>query len=52
MTLSAKTSTEKGAPGDLEGLHRSVVIVGGGQAGLSMSYCLTQRDRDPRRIAR
>jgi putative flavoprotein involved in K+ transport len=25
------------------GRHRPVVIVGGGQAGLSMSYCLTQR---------
>lgn len=29
---------------DLEGVHRPVVIVGGGQAGLSMSYCLTQRN--------
>jgi putative flavoprotein involved in K+ transport len=46
MTLNAKTSTENGAPDDLEGLHRSVVIVGGGQAGLSMSYCLTQHDVD------
>jgi putative flavoprotein involved in K+ transport len=29
--------------GDLEGVRRPVVVVGGGQAGLSMSYCLTQR---------
>jgi putative flavoprotein involved in K+ transport len=43
MTLSTKTSTENSAPGDLEGMHRPVVVVGGGQAGLSMSYCLTQR---------
>jgi putative flavoprotein involved in K+ transport len=46
MTLSARTSTEDGAPGDLEGMHRPVVVVGGGQAGLSMSYCLTQRGVD------
>ncbi|OLR95438.1 MSMEG_0569 family flavin-dependent oxidoreductase [Actinokineospora bangkokensis] len=32
--------------GDLDGLHRSVVVVGGGQAGLSMSHCLTQRGVD------
>jgi len=31
---------------DTAGTHRSVVIVGGGQAGLSMSYCLTQRGID------
>jgi putative flavoprotein involved in K+ transport len=30
----------------LDGVHRSVVVVGGGQAGLSMSYCLTQRGLD------
>ncbi|MDT7606215.1 MAG: hypothetical protein QOG96_718, partial [Pseudonocardiales bacterium] len=24
----------------VDGLHRSVVVIGGGQAGLSMSYCL------------
>jgi len=28
------------------GTHRSVVVVGGGQAGLSMSYCLKQRGID------
>lgn len=27
---------------ELDGLHRRVVVVGGGQAGLSMSYCLHQ----------
>ncbi|MGH3830871.1 MAG: MSMEG_0569 family flavin-dependent oxidoreductase [Pseudonocardiaceae bacterium] len=31
---------------DLEGAHRPVVVVGGGQAGLAMSYCLTQRGVD------
>jgi putative flavoprotein involved in K+ transport len=39
-------STDDGASEDLEGVHRSVVIVGGGQAGLSMSYCLTQQGVD------
>ncbi|WP_156756408.1 MSMEG_0569 family flavin-dependent oxidoreductase [Actinokineospora pegani] len=35
-------------PGDggLDGLHRSVVVIGGGQAGLSMSHCLVQRGVD------
>jgi putative flavoprotein involved in K+ transport len=28
------------------GPHRTVVVVGGGQAGLSMSYCLTQQGID------
>ena len=28
------------------GTHRSVVVIGGGQAGLSMSYCLKQRGID------
>jgi putative flavoprotein involved in K+ transport len=46
MTLSAKTLTKDGAAGDLEGMHRPVVVVGGGQAGLAMSYCLTQRGVD------
>jgi putative flavoprotein involved in K+ transport len=27
-------------------MHRAVVVIGGGQAGLSMSYCLLQRDID------
>jgi putative flavoprotein involved in K+ transport len=44
MTLSAEIPMEAAA--DLEGMHRSVVIVGGGQAGLSMSYCLTQQGVD------
>jgi putative flavoprotein involved in K+ transport len=30
----------------LDGLHRSVVVIGGGQAGLSMSYCLVHRGVD------
>jgi putative flavoprotein involved in K+ transport len=30
----------------LDGLHRSVVVIGGGQAGLSMSYCLVYRGID------
>ncbi|MGH3815974.1 MAG: NAD(P)-binding domain-containing protein, partial [Pseudonocardiaceae bacterium] len=46
MTMSAETSTGDGAPGDLEGLHHSVVVVGGGQAGLSMSYYLTKHGVD------
>lgn len=45
MTLTTQVST---GGGDLEGLSHSVVVVGGGQAGLSMSYCLTQRGVDPR----
>lgn len=44
MNLSAEARTE--GDGDLEGVHHSVVIVGGGQAGLSMSHCLTQRSVD------
>jgi putative flavoprotein involved in K+ transport len=31
---------------NLDGLHRSVVVIGGGQAGLSMSYCLVYRGID------
>ncbi|WP_433289615.1 MSMEG_0569 family flavin-dependent oxidoreductase [Pseudonocardia sp. CA-142604] len=31
---------------DLDGTHRSVVVVGGGQAGLSMSWWLTRRSID------
>jgi putative flavoprotein involved in K+ transport len=44
MALSAETPTV--LHGDLEGEHRPVVIVGGGQAGLSMSYCLIQQNID------
>ncbi|MGH3707489.1 MAG: MSMEG_0569 family flavin-dependent oxidoreductase [Pseudonocardiaceae bacterium] len=40
MALRAETAS------DLEGVHARVVVVGGGQAGLSMSYCLTQRGVD------
>jgi putative flavoprotein involved in K+ transport len=32
--------------GDLEGRHRPVVVVGAGQAGLSISYCLRQAGMD------
>jgi putative flavoprotein involved in K+ transport len=46
MALRAETSPTDSARGDLEGMHRPVVVVGGGQAGLSMSYCLTQRGVD------
>ncbi len=46
MTPSAKTSTEDDATGNLAGMHRSVVVIGGGQAGLSMSYCLTRHGID------
>jgi putative flavoprotein involved in K+ transport len=31
---------------DLDGSHYPVVVIGGGQAGLSMSYCLTQAGID------
>lgn len=44
MALSAMVPAQ--ADNDLEGVRRSVVIVGGGQAGLSMSYCLTHRGVD------
>ncbi|MGH3871926.1 MAG: MSMEG_0569 family flavin-dependent oxidoreductase [Pseudonocardiaceae bacterium] len=41
-----ETSTGDGAANDLERMRCSVVVVGGGQAGLSMSYCLTRRGVD------
>ena len=34
------------ASGALDGLHRAVVVVGGGQAGLAMSWWLTRRGID------
>ena len=46
MALTTEVSTQGSARQDLEGLRCSAVIVGGGQAGLSMSYCLTQRGVD------
>jgi hypothetical protein len=46
MALTMKVSAEGDARQDLEGMNCSVVIVGGGQAGLSMSCCLTQRGVD------
>ncbi|WP_433801959.1 MSMEG_0569 family flavin-dependent oxidoreductase [Actinomycetospora sp. CA-084318] len=33
-------------PGDLTGVHRPVIVVGGGQAGLSMSRCLAKAGVD------
>jgi putative flavoprotein involved in K+ transport len=42
MALRVKVAPQVG--NDLEGIHSPVVIVGGGQAGLSMSYCLSQRN--------
>jgi putative flavoprotein involved in K+ transport len=42
MTLRVKVAPRVGD--DLEGIHSPVVIVGGGQAGLSISYCLSQRN--------
>jgi putative flavoprotein involved in K+ transport len=44
--MALRTETAGSARGDLEGMHARVVVVGGGQAGLSMSYCLTQRSVD------
>jgi putative flavoprotein involved in K+ transport len=32
--------------GSVNGLHRSVLVIGGGQAGLAMSYCLVYRGID------
>ncbi len=46
MAPSANTSMEERAPDDLEGMNYPVAVVGGGQAGLSMSYWLTQRGID------
>jgi putative flavoprotein involved in K+ transport len=42
MTLRVKIAPQ--VREDLEGMHSAVVIVGGGQAGLSMSYYLSQRN--------
>ena len=49
MTLLAgrdPVTTRSTVPTDLSGLHRPVVVVGGGQAGLSMSRCLGRRGVD------
>ncbi len=46
MTPSTKTLAQYDASGDLKGKHRSEVIIDGGQAGLSMSYCLTRHGVD------
>src|SRR6266536_3525756 len=45
----AKSVTGNGRGGErpvLDAGHRAVVIIGGGQAGLAMSYCLRQRGID------
>lgn len=46
MALTTKIAIEGHTRHHLDGLRCSVVIVGGGQAGLSMSYCLTQHGVD------
>ncbi len=46
MTLRSKTSVQERTPDDLEGMNFPVAVIGGGQAGLSMSYCLTERGID------
>lgn len=43
MTMLAGQDRRTPAPGDLEGVHRPVIVVGGGQAGLAMSRCLGSR---------
>ena len=40
--ISSEPSPEKGAPAR----HHSVIVIGGGQAGLAISYCLKQRGID------
>jgi putative flavoprotein involved in K+ transport len=40
MTTATVTPLRPTGNGDLDGVHRPVVVVGGGQAGLSMSRCL------------
>jgi len=40
--MSRLVSVPGGGTHDLDGVHRSVVVIGGGQAGLSMSHCLTR----------
>lgn len=45
--MTPETDTKpRTAPADLSGEHRSVVVVGGGQAGLAMSRCLEKRGVD------
>jgi len=44
MPISTPTSTVPAQ--SLDGIHRSVVVIGAGQAGLSMSWWLTSRDID------
>ncbi len=42
--MSSELSNQTGAPP--RGAHHSVVVIGGGQAGLAVSYCLKQRGID------
>ncbi|MET0189111.1 MAG: MSMEG_0569 family flavin-dependent oxidoreductase [Pseudonocardia sediminis] len=45
--MTSMTGTKRRpVPADLSGEHRSVVVIGGGQAGLSMSRCLDKRGVD------
>lgn len=45
--MTSMTGTKRrAAPTDLSGEHRSVIVIGGGQAGLSMSRCLDRRGID------
>ncbi|WP_267595675.1 MSMEG_0569 family flavin-dependent oxidoreductase [Carbonactinospora thermoautotrophica] len=46
MNATVAGYASRGAQPALEGEHRPVVVIGGGQAGLSMSYCLRQRGID------
>jgi putative flavoprotein involved in K+ transport len=45
-TVTPLRGTRTGTSGDLDGIHRPVIVVGGGQAGLSMSRCLAQAGID------
>ena len=42
MTVTPLRGTRTGTGGELDGTHRPVIVVGGGQAGLSMSRCLSR----------
>ena len=46
MTAVIRREDRRTPPTELDGEHRTVVVVGGGQAGLSMSRCLDVRGID------
>lgn len=46
MTAMIRREDRRPPPAELDGEHRTVVVVGGGQAGLSMSRCLDVRGID------